>query len=511
MATTLRRADGRTGLPANLGILREERVGRERPVFPGVRRTVLLEPGHRTGDPLLELHGGLVPEELARLRQVGNVVRDLAEQRRRKRDLRLDAELGRDQLGGMDERVAVAVGEVDRLVHDAPLGERLDALRDSLDAVVDVGEVEGLLLSEHRHRLVAEHRVDEQRQHAHHAGKVVVVAPVDVREAEDEIAQAVATRIRVDKGLTCDLRRGIRGLRVREVGARLARLPCRKPVHVAIDLPTRRKDDGKILLAAELQDVEGHDRVFEGAVRLAHELMHLRVRGEMHHEIDVRVLHPADASREGRVVPGEILQEITEVVRPGVQPLVDPEDLVSLALQTLAEVRPDLAARPGDEDPHQAATGTACTPRKVVDVASSSRTSTRSPATATPEKLTVVLRRVRPRSRLGSVRLGLSTRTSSTRPTRPALREAATCCTTSISRSMRSCFTSSGICSVIAAASVPARGEYTNVYALSKPTSSTADIVSRRSSSVSPGKPTIRSVVSARSGIASRSSATSRR
>src|SRR2546426_12432045 len=129
MATTLRGTDCRTGLPANLGILREERVGRERSVFLGVRRTVILEPGYRPGDPLLERHGGLVPEQLARLRQGGDVVRDLAEQRRRERDLRLDAELGRDQLGGMDERVAVAVREGDRLVHDAPLGERLDGLR----------------------------------------------------------------------------------------------------------------------------------------------------------------------------------------------------------------------------------------------------------------------------------------------------------------------------------------------------------------------------------------------
>src|SRR6266550_5242443 len=217
----------------------------------------------------------------------------------------------------MDERVAVAVGEVDRLVHDAPFGERLDALRYPVDAIVDVGEVEGLLLSEHRHRLVAQHRVDEERQHAHHAGEVVVVAPVDVREAEDQIAQAVATRIRVDEGLTGDLRGGIRGLRVGEVGARLARLPGGKPVYVAVDLATRRKDDGKVLLPAELEDVERHDRVLEGAVRLAHELVHLRVRGEMHDEVDVRVLHSAYASGKGRVRPGEILQEITEVVCPG--------------------------------------------------------------------------------------------------------------------------------------------------------------------------------------------------
>ncbi len=45
-------------------------------------------------------------------------------------------------------------------------------------------------------------------------------------------------------------------------------------------------------------------------------------------------------------------------------------------------------------------------------------TSTRSPGDASPVKLTVVLRRVRPRRIEASVRLGPSTSTSSTRPTR---------------------------------------------------------------------------------------------
>ena len=46
-------------------------------------------------------------------------------------------------------------------------------------------------------------------------------------------------------------------------------------------------------------------------------------------------------------------------------------------------------------------------------------------AAASPRKLTVVLRRVRPRRTAGSVRLGPSTSTSSTRPTRSAFRSAA--------------------------------------------------------------------------------------
>ena len=69
-------------------------------------------------------HAGLVAEQVARPADVGDVVRHLAEQRRRDRHLRLNAELAADQLGAADERCSRAVGEIDRLVYDAPLGER---------------------------------------------------------------------------------------------------------------------------------------------------------------------------------------------------------------------------------------------------------------------------------------------------------------------------------------------------------------------------------------------------
>ena len=71
-------------------------------------------------------------------------------------------------------------------------------------------------------------------------------------------------------------------------------------------------------------------------------------------------------------------------------------------------------------------------------------TSARSPGSAAPEKLTVVFRLVRPRSSEGSVRLGPSTSTSSTRPTRSRFRSPAMRCTRSTSSSSLSCFTSSG-------------------------------------------------------------------
>ena len=42
-------------------------------------------------------------------------------------------------------------------------------------------------------------------------------------------------------------------------------------------------------------------------MRLAHELVHLRVRGEVDDEVDLGILDAVDAARERRVVAGEIL------------------------------------------------------------------------------------------------------------------------------------------------------------------------------------------------------------
>ncbi len=85
---------------------------------------------------------------------------------------------------------------------------------------------------------------------------------------------------------------------------------------------------------------------------LAHELVDLRVRGQMDDEIGRRVLDAVDAAGEGRVMAGEVLEQVRELVRPRVLPLVDAEDLVAVPQQAQREVRADLARRPRDEDPH---------------------------------------------------------------------------------------------------------------------------------------------------------------
>ena len=105
-----------------------------------------------------------------------------------------------------------------------------------------------------------------------------------------------------------------------------------------------------------------------------------------------------------------------------------------------AEERQDLHAAPPLADRAEQR----CCPVSVVEVALEISTSTSSPAAATPSKLTVLLWRVRPRSRVGSVRLGPSTRTSSVRPTKRCERSAARRCTTSTSCCMRSRLTGCG-------------------------------------------------------------------
>ncbi len=81
--------------------------------------------------------------------------------------------------------------------------------------------------------------------------------------------------------------------------------------------------------------------------------MHLRVGGEVDDEVDLGPLDAVHAAPEGRIVPGEVLQQRVEVGRPGVRPLVDAEYPVTLLEQLQGQVRADLARRAGDENAHR--------------------------------------------------------------------------------------------------------------------------------------------------------------
>src|SRR5262249_3671940 len=90
------------------------------------------------------------------------------------------------------------------------------------------------------------------------------------------------------------------------------------------------------------------------------------------------------------------------------------------------------------EDDQAARLRSRSVPLRVVEVAPVTSPSTSSPGAAVPSKLTVLLCRVRPRRRVGSVRLGPSTSTSIVRPTKRSARSRARRCTSSTRRSIRS-------------------------------------------------------------------------
>ena len=87
-------------------------------------------------------------------------------------------------------------------------------------------------------------------------------------------------------------------------------------------------------------------------MRLRDEQVHLGVRRQVDDEIRLRVRDAADPVRERRVLAGQVLEQVAEVVRPGVHALVDAEDLVAVGQQPEREVGADLAGRAGDENAH---------------------------------------------------------------------------------------------------------------------------------------------------------------
>ena len=109
-------------------------------------------------------------------------------------------------------------------------------------------------------------------------------------------------------------------------------------------------------------------------------------------------------------------------------------------------------------------------------------------------KLTTRLHSVRPISSLASLRERPSTSTRCTLPTRDSLMRRALSSMTACKCCRRASFTACGVSSCSAAAGVPGRGLKTKLKLPSKPTSAISFIVFAKSSSVSPGKPTMKSL-----------------
>ncbi len=112
---------------------------------------------------------------------------------------------------------------------------------------------------------------------------------------------------------------------------------------------------------------------------------------------------------------------------------------------------------------------------------------------------------VRPISSLGSRVLGFSTSTRCTLPTIASLIFLALALIAACRRISRACFSVAGVSSARLAAGVPGRAEKMKEKLWSKPMSSISFMVLPKSSSVSPGKPTMKSDDTQMSGRTARS------
>ena len=124
---------------------------------------------------------------------------------------------------------------------------------------------------------------------------------------------------------------------------------------------------------------------------------------------------------------------------------------------------------------------------------------------AGPGKLTTRLHSVRPLSSLASFLDAPSTSTACAVPTRAALMRWPCASTAACSRCRRASLTSAGVSSASEAAGVPGRGLKTKLKLWSNSTSSISFSVRPKSSSYSPGKPTMKSLETQMSGRTRRS------
>src|SRR5579883_2683724 len=314
--------------------------------FPPVHR-----PGHAPLDALFQRHPRIVVQQGACFADVGHISGDLTCSGRCELDARLFPQSLADIGGQRDQAVSLAIGQIDRVIPFGAAHQEVNARGNSLDAIVDVRKVEFLLGSVDRNGLAVSDPVDEERRNPLHAFDVVVVAPVDVAEPEDQEWQLIAARVGMYQSLAGNLARRIRALRDHEVGLALLGDVA---LYVAVYLPGAAEDDGHALVTAEFKHIERHADVLQCALGVLDQLIYLGMGRQMHHDIEVRRIRGiADARDKLGLRSVQILDNRLDSPRPWVGTDIDTIDIVPLVQEMQDEVGPDLSTRTGDEDAHK--------------------------------------------------------------------------------------------------------------------------------------------------------------
>ena len=282
----------------------------------------------------------------------------------------------------------MAVGEVDCLAGDGlgwgggyPRqaggymgGEFVDAGHDAGDAVVHVSKVQHFVAAEDRDLLAAPNLSHEQRNYTLHAFEVIVVAAVNVAEAEDQRLEAVALRIAGEEGFAGDFAGGVGGFGDDEVGhGFVGEVAC----DVAVDFAGGAENHRGFRLPRQLQRAERHRDILQGFLGLLYQLMHLRPGGEVDDDVGVEgggffeefaggwVGEVGDEGGEGRgdfrFSPPRIFdfrlgggrrRDKGGTPMPRVGAFVDAQHVVAAGLEGEGEVGADLSGGAGDEDVH---------------------------------------------------------------------------------------------------------------------------------------------------------------
>jgi hypothetical protein len=198
--------------------------------------------------------------------------------------------------------------------------------------------------------------LDEEGDDAFHAFEVVVVAAVDVAEAEDEGFEAVAAGVAGEEGLAGDFTGGVGAFGDDEIGHGFVGDMAED---VAVDLAAGAEDDAGALaeVACGFQGPESHGDIFEGLVGLADELVDLGPGGEVDDDVGLEGFDGIGEGEGGAVGrggegrrwgPGHVETFGGEAVGPGVGAFIDAQDVVAAVEEGEGEVGADLPGGTGD-------------------------------------------------------------------------------------------------------------------------------------------------------------------
>jgi len=296
---------------------------------------------HSAPNPFTQRDFGRKTKETLSLLEIRNVPRDLSGKWTSSDHSRLFADSPAHVLGHFQERMTSSRSKVDRVIPDASRYEPFYPTDDSIDAVIDMGEIDYLLDAKHGDWLILRNVPDKERNDPLHPMKIVIVPAVNIAQTKDNVGKAVAARVRIDHRLTGNFARRVRARAKAEISVGFN---SAKAVDIAIHFAAAGEDDRDGQQPAILEDVVSHRDVFERSPRLVHQFIHFRMGSEMDHDIR---LFPSNGAEDA-----QILESGVERISPFIRTAIDAHYFMAGLQAPESQIRSDLSTRSSDQYPH---------------------------------------------------------------------------------------------------------------------------------------------------------------